>query len=53
MSGENLLATMTYRLHCDTCDFESTTEEKATAYAAARNHESEFPRHNVMIERHS
>ena len=40
-----------FRLCCDTCQFEYTTDEEADAYNIARTHEATDPAHFVLIER--
>jgi hypothetical protein len=42
---------MSFRLRCDTCEFERTADDEADAYGTARNHEATHPTHFVFIER--
>jgi hypothetical protein len=39
-----------FRLRCDTCEFEYTTDDEADAYGTARTHEATDPAHFVPIE---
>jgi hypothetical protein len=38
-----------YELDCDSCGFEATIEDSASAYESARVHELDHPSHNVWI----
>lgn len=40
---------MEYTLACDACDLEEVHEDRTAAYAGARDHEDQYPTHNVLI----
>lgn len=46
-----LLIGMVFELHCDACDFASTTEEEWRAHDQARQHEGDHPTHFVVMDR--
>ena len=38
-----------YDLKCDTCEFSRTVDAESSAYSAAKDHESDYPDHFVLI----
>lgn len=41
---------MEYQLRCDTCDFNRYVVENGRAYMLAKEHESEYGNHFVLME---
>lgn len=41
---------MEFRLECDTCGFDRTTDDELRAYGLAKEHEAEHGEHFVLIE---